>query len=407
MAIASVEQIRAQFPALSRRTGDWQVAYFDAPGGTQVPLRVATAVSDYLLHHNANTHWNYDTSRETDRIIAEARRGLADFLGGEPDEIAFGPNMTTLTFHLGRALGRQWGSGDEIVVTELEHHANLDTWRALEAERGISLQVARMLPATGELDWDDLQRRIGPRTRLLAIGAASNALGTVNDVPRAVALARAVGALVFVDAVHYAPHEPIDVVALGCDLLACSPYKFYGPHLGVLWGRRDLLQALDVPRLAPAPNTGAQRLETGTQNHEGIAGATAAVEFLAGLDDAGPAASRRHRLVHALRELKRRADPLLHRLWMGLSDIPGVTLYGPPPGKPRTPTLAFTVEDVSAGQVADRLSSTGLFLSHGDFYAATVVHRLGVPGGLVRAGCAAYTTAEEVDRLVEGVRALA
>ncbi len=292
--VQSVEVIRQSFPALARRHAGQPVAYFDGPGGTQVPQRVIDAVADYLAHHNANTHWAYPTSAETDAIIAAARGSLADFLHADPDEVAFGANMTTLTFHLARALGRRWGPGDEIVITELDHHANVGPWQAVARERGVTLKVVPFRPETGELDWEALGRAIGPKTRLVAIGAASNALGTITDVARAREMARGVGALVFVDAVHFAPHRLVDVRALGCDFLACSAYKFYGPHVGVLYGRRDRMKSLDVPKLEPAPETVPERLETGTLNHEGIAGAGAAVEWLASLAEGG---TRRERLA--------------------------------------------------------------------------------------------------------------
>ena len=401
-SVAPVDAIRARFPALARRHEGAPVAYFDGPGGTQVPEAVADAMRDYLFHHNANTHWVYPSSVETDERIAAARAALADLLGARADEIAFGQNMTTLTFHLARALGRALGPGDEVVVTELDHHANVAPWQALVRERGITLRTARMDPGTGQLDWDDLARAIGPRTRVLAIGAASNALGTITDVARAAAMARAVGATVFVDAVHYAPHALVDVRALGCDFLACSAYKFHGPHVGVLWGRRDRIESLDVPKLAPAPDTAPERLETGTQSHEGIVGAAAAVDFLASLASGD---SRRDRLARAYAALHARGAALLERMWRGLCDIPGVRVYGPPPEAPRTPTVSFTVSGRSADEVASRLAHEAVFASSGDFYAATVVERLGVGAqGLVRAGCACYTTEAEVDRLLEGVR---
>ena len=241
--ILDVGAIRSHFPALARVHEGRPVAYFDGPGGTQVPRAVVDAMTDYLLHHNANTHWRYPSSVETDAALGAARLALADFLNADASEIAFGQNMTTLTFHVSRALGRQWGPGDEIVVTELDHHANVDPWRALEKDRGVTIRTVKMRPQTGDLDWADLEDAIGARTKLVAIGGASNALGTVNDVRRASELAHAVGALAFVDAVHYAPHVLVDVREIGCDFLACSPYKFYGPHLGVLWGRRELLEA--------------------------------------------------------------------------------------------------------------------------------------------------------------------
>jgi cysteine desulfurase family protein (TIGR01976 family) len=362
-------------------------------------------MSEYLYHHNANTHWRYPTSEETDTLIASAREALADFLGANATEVAFGANMTTLTFHLARALGREWNHGDEVVITELDHHANVAPWRAIERERGITIRTVPLDPSGGQLQWAELERAISSRTRLVAIGAASNALGTITDVARAASLAREAGALTFVDAVHYAPHALVDVSALGCDFLACSAYKFYGPHLGVLYGRRDRLQALDVPKLAPAPDAAPERLETGTQNHEGIAGARAAVEFLAGLVKGE---SRRDRLAAAFRELHARGHALVTRLWSGLSEIDGVQLYGLPPGQPRTPTVAFTLSGRAPEDVTTALADRGVFVSHGDFYATTVVQRLAhSEGGLVRAGCACYTTEEEVERLLEAVRGLA
>ena len=401
----STAQIRAQFLALDRKHRGHPVAYFDGPGGTQVPGAVVEAMSDYLYRHNANTHWRYPTSQETDGIIASARAALADFLGASADEIVFGANMTTLTFHLGRALGRGWGPGDEIVVTELDHHANVAPWTALQRERGVTIRTVPLDVETGQLDWAALERALSSKTRLLAIGAASNALGTVTDVTHAVRLARAAGARTFVDAVHYAPHNLVDVRAIGCDFLACSSYKFYGPHLGILYGRKERLEALDAPKLAPAPETAPERLETGTLNHEGIAGAGAAVEFLASLGTGG---NRRERLAGAFAGLHARGQELLERLWEGLKETPGVSLYGPPPSKPHTPTVAFTVAGRTSDEVATALADRAVFVSNGDFYATTVVARLGLSAhGLVRAGCACYTTTEEVDRLLSGVRSLA
>jgi cysteine desulfurase family protein (TIGR01976 family) len=400
-----VELTRRHFPALARHHRGHPVAYFDGPGGTQVPRAVGDAMVDYLYHHNANTHWAYPTSAETDALLLAARGALADFLGARPAEIAFGANMTTLTFHLARALGRRLGVGDEVVVTELDHQANVAPWQALVKERGITLRVARFDPETGELDWHSLEAAIGPRTRVVAIGAASNALGTISDVSRAAGLARAAGALCFVDAVHFAAHDRVDVRAIGCDFLACSSYKFYGPHLGILFGREELIAGLDVPKLAPAPESAPERLETGTQNHEGIVAAAAAVEFLAGL---GEGDTRRARLDDAARRLHGHGQALVQRLWDGLGAVRGVRRYGPPPTRPRTPTVAFTLEGHPAVEVARWLAEQGVFVSHGDFYATTVIDRLQLADeGVVRAGCACYTTEDEVDRLVRGVAALA
>lgn len=404
--VLAVEEIRRAFPALARIHNGRPVAYFDGPGGTQVPQSVVEAVSAYLIRHNANTHWEYPTSAETDAIIAEARAAMAGFLGCDPDEVAFGANMTTLTFHLGRAVGRQLSPGDEVVVTDLDHHANVDPWRAMADERGAVVRRVPFDPGRGTLDLCALERSIGSRTRVVAIGAASNALGTINDIRRAVELARGVGAFVFVDAVHYAPHELVDLRCLGCDALACSAYKFYGPHVGILAGRRAVLERLPVPKLAPAPEAPpAERFETGTQNHEGIAGTAAAVRFLESL---APGLTGRAALARVFEVLAERGAHLLGRMWNGLGAIRGVRLYGPPPGEPRTPTIAFTLDGHSSAEVARALARRAVFVSHGDFYATTVVDRLGLsPDGLVRAGCACYTTEEEVERLIEGVAALA
>jgi len=403
--VLPIEEIRARFPALTRRHSGKPVAYFDGPGGTQVPREVVEAMTDYLYHHNANTHWQYPTSAETDAAISRAREAFADFFNASSREIAFGNNMTTITFHIARALGRRWGAGDEIVITELDHHANVAPWVALAKERGVTIRSVPFDLKAGELVWSELERAISNKTRLLAIGAASNALGTISAIREAARLAHAKGALCFVDAVHYAAHKLIDVREMECDFLACSPYKFYGPHAGVLYARAEVMAELDAPKLDPAPNDIPDRVETGTQNHEGIVGSGAAVEFLASLADGS---TRRERLVNAMTALHKRGEELFARLWEGLSGIKKVHCYGPPPGRPRTPTVSFKVEGMASAQVAKALAQEGVFASNGNFYAATVVERLGQAGeGLVRAGCACYTTKEEVERLVSGVRQIA
>ena len=369
-----------------------------------MPGQVVNAMADYLFHHNANTHWNYPSSAETDEAVHLARQAMADFLNAEPEQIVFGANMTTLTFHLARTLGRKWKEGDEVVVTELDHQANVAPWEALTRERGIRVRIVGLIPETGELDWADLERAMGEHPRLVAIGAASNALGTINDVARVARMARAAGALSFVDAVHYAPHVLVDVAAIGCDFLACSAYKFYGPHIGVVFGKSDVLDSLDPPKLAPAPDSAPEKLETGTLNHEGIVGAAAAVDFLAGQ---GTGSNRRARLVSAFESVHTSGQGLFRRLWNGLGVIPGVHRFGVGPGSPRTPTAGFIVGGVPSSEVAGALAHRGVFVSHGDFYASAAVARLKVgPEGLVRAGCACYTTAEEVDRLLEGIEDL-
>lgn len=402
--VAPVSEIRAHFPALERVHNGYPVAYFDGPGGTQVPRYVVEKMSEYLYHHNANTHWAYPTSAETDAAIEHAREVCADFLNASPSEIAFGANMTTLTYHLSRALGQRFSAGDEIVVTELDHHANVDPWRRLAVERGVTIRTVRMDTATGKLVEEDLERFIGPKTLVVAIGAASNALGTINDVARVVAMGHSVGSLVFVDAVHYVPHELLDVRKLDCDFVGMSAYKFYGPHVGVMFAKRELLEQIDFPKLVPAPDYAPENAETGTQNQEGMVGAAAAVDFLASL---GERSTRRESLVSVFDEMHSRSMRLFERLWNGLSSLPRVVVYGPPPGSARTATLSFTIEGVASTDAARRLAEKGLFLSHGDFYAATVVTRLGLePEGLIRAGCACYSTEEEIDRLIDGVKEL-
>lgn len=399
-----LNRVRSQFPALEREHAGNPVAYFDGPGGTQVPRSVVEAMSDYLYHHNANTHWAYPTSEETDRAIADSRQALADLLNASANEIAFGQNMTTLTFHLSRALARGWSAGDEIVVTDLDHRANVDPWLEAARDSGARVRSVRVDVKSGRLDMDDLRAALASGPRLLAIGAASNALGTITDVAAATRLAREAGTLVFVDAVHYAPHELVDVREIDCDFLACSPYKFYGPHTGVLYGRHELLAGLDVPKLQPSPNSAPERMETGTLSHESMVGAAAAVDFIASL---GEGDSRRERLTSAYSVLHERGERLLGQLWSGLEAIDGVKLHGPRPGTPRTPTVAFTLEGVPSEQVARHLAAEGVFVSNGDFYASTVVRLLGHEhDGLVRVGCACYTTEEEVRRCVELVAKL-
>jgi cysteine desulfurase family protein (TIGR01976 family) len=365
-------------------------------------------MADYLFNRNANAHWAFPTSAETDRVRYQAREAMADFLGGVANEIIFGPNMTTLTYHLSRALGRGMEPGDEVIVTELDHHANVDPWKALEAERGVVIRTIPMIPETGELDLDAFPDLLGPRTRILAVGAASNVLGTVTDVAPLARMAREAGAQIFVDAVHLAPHRRVRASELECDFLACSPYKFYGPHVGVLWVRSDLLEAMDVPKVAPAPDVGPERFETGTVNAEGMAGTAATVDFLAAL--AGTESpDRGTQLDSVFGELPAREGALFAQLWAGLESVPGVRLYGPPPEADRTPTLSFTVDGIHARELCSRLANeVGAFLSHGNFYAQTLVERLGQgKDGVARAGIGIYTTEEEVMRLVEGVAAIA
>ncbi len=402
---ASTQEIRANFPALNRLYNGFPVAYFDGPGGTQVPRVVVEKMTDYLFNHNANSHWSFPTSNETDAILAYSRAAVADFLNASAVEIAFGQNMTSLTFHLARALGRNFSADDEIIVTELDHHANVDTWRSLEKERGVKIRVVPLDIESGTLEFGTLENLLNAKTRLLAIGAASNAIGTISDVRRACHLAKENGTLSFVDAVHYAAHELIDTQDFNCDFLSCSAYKFYGPHIGVLFGRNELLEKIDFPKLKPAPDYAPERAETGTQSHESIAGAGAAVDFLASLSSGE---TRREKLQNTFTEIHSRKKDLFKTLWEELSAIEGVRLYGQNPESNRTPTIAFTVKNVNSQSVSEKLAELGVFTSHGDFYATTVVEKFGLQNdGLVRAGIACYTIIEEIERLIEGVKEIA
>lgn len=405
------DRVRPDFPVFERRVAGRPIAFFDGPGGSQVPAPVAEAVARYLTHHNANTHGRFATSEESDAAIQAGRTAMADFLGAEsPREVVFGANMTTLTFALSRALGRGWkGRGGEVVVTELDHQANVAPWRAMAQEHGMTVRVVPLDRETLTLDYGALEGMLGPDTRLVAVGAASNAIGTVNDVRRVTSLARQAGALSFVDAVHYAPHQRVDVGALGCDFLACSAYKFFGPHVGILWGRRDLLEEVAPFKVPPAGDEAPERWETGTQNHEGIAGTAAAVDWIAALDPQHGECGRRAALDGAYAVLHAHETRLFARLWDGLGEIGGVRRYGLPAHGRRTPTAAFTVAGRTPDEVAAALGREGVFVWNGNFYATTVTEALGVEesGGMLRAGVAPYTTDDDVARLLDGVRRLA
>ncbi|GAC1542002.1 MAG: cysteine desulfurase-like protein [Vulcanimicrobiaceae bacterium] len=403
--------IRTHFPALAREIAGRPVAYFDGPGGTQVPQSVVDAIAAYLLNTNANDGWSYATSRETDTIVSTARAKIATFLNAAAvDEIVFGANMTTLTFHLARAVGRSLRPGDEIIVTDLDHHANVDPWVALARDYGASIRRVPLLGAQPVLDLAAYRAALSPRTKLVAVGLSSNAFGTINPVAEMIADAHAVGALAYVDAVHAAAHAPLDVRQLDADFLVFSAYKVYGPHVGIAYVRDAVLEGLDVPKLAPQASYGPKRAESGTQNFEGIAGAAAALDFIARLAPE-PSATYRDRLVTSLDMLAKEEATIFRSLVDGLRALDGVTVFAPPAGVPRHPTVAFAVEGVSAGDVARRLSDEcGVFVSHGNFYAATalstVAPALAAGDGVVRAGVAMYTTHDDAARLVAGVKAL-
>ena len=404
---------RAQFPALKQEVNGYPAVFFDGPGGTQVPQRVIDAMRDYLVRSNANTHGAFATSRRSDEIIATAHAAVADLLGCDADEVIFGPNMTTLTFALSRALGRELRAGDEVVVTRLDHDANVAPWVAL-AERGAVIRTVDIHVEDCTLDMADLRRQINERTRLVAVGYASNAVGSINDVAEIIRLAHGVGALAFIDAVHYAPHASIDVRALDCDFLACSPYKFFGPHTGVLCGKREHLARLRPYKVRPALEELPGRWETGTQNHEGLAGVRAAVDYLAELGRLySPAATtRRAALVAAYEAIRRYERGLIQPLIAGLLEIPGLTFYGirdPARFDRRTPTVAIRLAGRTPRQLADFLGTRGIFTWDGNYYALNLTERLGVElsGGMLRIGLAHYNTEEEVERLLAALRELA
>jgi cysteine desulfurase family protein (TIGR01976 family) len=405
-----LDWVRAQFPSLSQIVNGHPATFLDGPGGTQVPQRVVDAISDYLKHDNANTCGAYETSRRTDAMIAGARSAMADFLGCDPDEIVFGPNMTSLTFAISRSIGRELGPGDEIVLTHLDHDANVSPWRALE-ERGVTIRMAEIHEDDCTLDMDDLAGKITDRTKLVAVGYASNAVGTINDVAKIVRLAHQRGAMAYIDAVHYAPHGPIDVRALDCDFLVCSTYKFFGPHMGVLFGKREHLKRLDPYKVRANTNAIPNRWEWGTLNHECIAGITASVDYLADLGrHVNPSAStRRAALLAAYDAIRKHERGLMESLIQGLLEIPGLNLYGISDAKrfdQRCPTIAVRIKGHTPLELATRLGERGFFTWDGNYYALNLTERLDVEkdGGFLRIGLAHYNTAEEVARMLAALR---
>ena len=406
----NVDEIRSHFPSLQSGA-----TFFDNPGGTQVPQSVIDAVSDYYKTSNSNTHGAFATSQRTDAVITEARHAFADFLNARsPDEIVFGPNMTTLTFNISRAIGRVLDEGDEIIVTRLDHDADIAPWLALE-ERGAIIRWVDIHPDDCTLDMADFEKHLSTKTKVVAVGGASNAVGSMTDLKTIVPLAHMAGALVFIDAVHLAPHEPIDVQDLACDLLACSAYKFYGPHLGVLYGKSDLLKRLMPYKVRPAGNAAPDKFETGTANHEGIAGARAAIDYLAALGEkyGTPHAvefksftGRRLHLKAAMTAIKKYERDLFTRLMRGLRELPGIQIYGITDYARfgyRTPTVAFTLKGKTPREIAEQLGREKIYVWDGNYYALALMERLGLEehGGAVRVGLAHYNTAAEVERFLK------
>ena len=405
--------VRQQFPALHQTVNGQPAVFFDAPGGTQVSQQVIDAISEYLSKWNANLGGAFLTSQRSAFIVEQAHQAMADFFNCAPDEVVFGANMTTLTFALSRAIGRELKSGDELLVTCLDHDANVSPWVCLE-ERGAKVRTADIRPADCTLDMFDLQAKIRRNTRLVAVGWASNAVGTINDVQEAVRLAHEVGAVTFIDAVHYAPHGLVDVKAIDTDFLACSSYKFFGPHQGILYGKREQLQRLRPYKLRVCSEKLPDRWETGTQNHECMAGVTAAIDYIAevGRHHSSEVHTRREAIVAAYEVFQQHERELVAQLIRGLLAIPSLRFYGiadPAKFDQRTPTVAIRMEGYTPHELAERLGERGIFTWDGNYYAINLAERLGVQqsGGMLRIGLAHYNTAEEVDRLLAELKELA
>ena len=419
MPAFDVDALRAEFPALAREQDGRPVAFLDGPGGTQVPQRVVDAVAAYLTHRNANSGGAFTTSALSDAMADEAHAAVADFLGAaSPHEIKFGYNMSTLTFHIGRSIGSTLGPGDEIVVTTLDHEANVSTWEAMARDRGVTVQKVDIRPDDVTLDLEDLESKLSKRTKLVAVGYASNAVGTINPVAEIVARAHEVGALTYIDAVAYAPHGPIDVRALDTDFLVCSAYKWFGPHLGALYGKGDVLDSLPAFKVRPAHD----RFETGTPAFESIAGTLAATDYLrdvgrsygdvAGAAGAAEGSERRRELVAGMTAIVAYERELVGRLINGLRAIPGVTIHGIADrarASERVPTVSVSIDGVEPRAAAEALGRDGIYVWDGDFYATGLIERLGKAevGGVLRLGLVHYNTVAEVDRTLEAVERIA
>jgi cysteine desulfurase family protein (TIGR01976 family) len=415
MPAFDVDALRREFPALAREQDGGPVVFLDGPGGTQVPQRVIDAVAGYLRDTNANSGGAFATSEASDAMADEAHAAVADFLGAaSPAEIKFGYNMSTLTFHIGRSIGATLGPGDEIVVTTLDHEANVSTWRAMAADRGVTVHTVDIDPDDVTLDLEDLESKLGPRTKLVAVGYASNAVGTVNPVKEIVARAHEVGALTYVDAVAFAPHGPIDVRDLDTDFLVCSAYKWFGPHLGALYGKADVLDSLPAYKVRPAHD----RFETGTPALESIAGTLAATDYLrdvgrsqgdvTGAPGAADATERRRELVAGMVAIAGYERVLVTRLIDGLERIDGLTVHGITDRArfaSRVPTVSCSIDGVAPRAAAEALGREGIFAWDGDFYATGLIERLGKAetGGVLRLGLVHYNTAAEVDRTLESL----
>ena len=400
-----IDWVRGQFPALRRRIGNQPVIYLDGPGGTQVPEQVIDAIADYLRTSNSNVGGKFVTSARTSELVLRTRIALAEFIHArKPQEIVFGQNMTSLTFSLSRSLARTWSRDSEIILTSLDHDANIAPWRLAATERGVTVKTWEVRKQTCSLDPEDLQPLLSKRTALIAVTLASNASGSHVDVRGVVELAKSVQAKVFVDAVHFAPHGRIDVQSLDCDFLACSAYKFFGPHIGVLWGREELLLHLESFKVRPAADQPPGKWETGTQSFENMAGILGALGYMRELANVANKTS----LADAMDLIRNYECSLSEHFLAGVARIPRIGLYGisdPLRAMQRTPTFALRVEGIPPDLVAQKLSKIGIFVWDGDFYAVDLMKRLGLDksGGVVRVGFVHYNTAEEADRVLEAL----
>src|ERR1700681_3503474 len=428
LATLDLSYVRSHFPSLAQTVSGHPAAFLDGPGGTQVSQRVIDAMATYLRRDNANTGGAYATSRRTDAMIAEARAAMADFLHCAAGEVVFGPNMTTLTYGMSRAIGRDLRAGDEIVGTRLDHDANVSPWLAMAEERGITVRWAEIHDEDCTLDMADLAAKINAKTKLVAVGYASNAVGTISPVKEIVRLAHAAGALVYIDAVHYGPHGLIDVAALDCDFLACSTYKFFGPHMGVLFGKREHLKRLRPYKVRPNTNAIPNCWEWGTLNHECIAGIAACVEYFADLgrrflesygdgrlgrpsSEARPV-TRRAAIEAAYEAIHEHERALLERMIAGLLEIPRLKIYGitdPARFHERCATLAVRIDGHTPLELATKLGERGIFTWDGNYYALNLTEHLDVEksGGFLRIGLVHYNTVQEVDRLLAALREIA
>lgn len=401
-----IHLIREQFPSLKRTYHGKTVAYLDGPGGSQVVKSSIEAITRYMENGGANLHGSFPSSRETEDIISQAKSAVEDLLGVKAREVTFGANMTTLAFSIARALGKKWGKGDEIVVTEIDHRANVDPWITMAEDRGLSVRWIKVDPEKLTLQLEELDEIINEKTRLVAVGLASNAVGTINDVEAISQRVKEVGALLAVDAVHAAPHITIDRDRLGIDILLCSAYKFFGPHVGVAAIKEELFENLEPFKLAPAPSYIPDKLETGTQNHEGIAGIQPAIEFFESL---GEGTTRRERILSGIENIEAYENNLADTLREELLKLQNVTLYQADGSVPKTPTIAFRVEGYAPNEVCKILSEEhSIFVADGDFYATTLADKLGInsSGGWIRAGLAPYNTIEEINRFIRAVKLL-